>query len=187
MSIKNIHQMFERNSKNEILIDIYADEIEDIFNDYDNSSSFAKRLLKDDFIDYISGSVDEIQSQNFVIKINLGKEKRNPEAEEKLIKSIQNNFSYLKYLDQRKFKHLIYSSTIYSIIGILFISYAMILRNGANPLPLTYQVFGEGLTIAGWVALWQVISNIISEWMPIYGRIRNCNRILDSRIIFAYN
>ena len=68
---KNILERYEKNENGEIIINISAHKIEDLYDNYDRKSHFLKKDLNHDLVEYIIDSVSEIDSELFLIEFSF--------------------------------------------------------------------------------------------------------------------
>ena len=59
----SITNRYDKNSNNELVINISAAKVEDLFEDYDKKSTFIKKDLKESLEKYLIQSVEEIQAR----------------------------------------------------------------------------------------------------------------------------
>ena len=64
----SITNRYDKNSNNELVINISAAKVEDLFEDYDKKSTFIKKDLKESLEKYLIQSVEEIGNHPFIIK-----------------------------------------------------------------------------------------------------------------------
>ena len=64
----SITNRYDKNSNDELVINISAVKVEDLFEDYDKKSTFIKKDLKESLEKYLIQSVEEIGNYPFIIK-----------------------------------------------------------------------------------------------------------------------
>ena len=64
----SITNRYDKNSNNELVINISAAKVEDLFEDYDKKSTLIKKDLKESLEKYLIQSVEEIGNHPFMIK-----------------------------------------------------------------------------------------------------------------------
>jgi len=180
---KRILERYERTSEGKLIIDIAANRIEDLYNDFDKRARYAKKDLDPDFADYITESVREIGEEPYLLNISLAA----PAGDELITKikgSIKSYFLYMKDLEIRKMEEMRRTSLILFVIGIVILTVS-ILVNQKNE---TWQsvignIFAEGLTVAAWVSLWESLATFLIQWMPHKKKIRLYERISQSEVM----
>lgn len=179
---RSILDRYRRSDDGRIVIDITADRIEDIFNDFDKTTPYSKKELDKDFSAYLIDCVREIGKHPFVIQINLDKP---PEADrwQQAIEGIRNYFVYLKMLKIREMKGFFRTSAILLALGIgVMILSIWINRTFQDHSGLVSNVFVEGLTVAAWVLMWESLATFLIQWPPEHKEIRWYEKITDAPI-----
>ena len=143
---KNILDRYDKTIENEIIIKISTNKFENLFDNFDMSSSFLKKDLSQQLVDYIIESVSEISNEKFIIKFYF-KEKIEQENILHLKKSFDSYFNYLEELEKNKMREQVKNSFIFMLIGVFFITLSILLEVNQQ---LTYRIISEGLMIAGW-------------------------------------
>ncbi len=181
---KEILDRYPRSEAGDIIIDISAGKVEDLYNDFDKYAPYVKKELDQDLVDYIIDSVEEIGDEPFIIRFRLTSPLES-ELTSRLRSSIGNYFRYLKELEIRELKGMVRKSFFLFLIGLAFIT-ASIWVNTVYEENMTVlqKVFAEGLTVAGWVSFWEAVATFLIDWMPHRNKIRLYERIADATIIF---
>lgn len=109
---KKIIERYDLNEDGEIIIQISASKIEDLYNEYDKKSSFSKKDLDQELVQYIIDSVNEIGKEPFCLQFYFD-EKIEKKLQEKIKNSIRQYFSYLEDLEKKKMKEQIKNSFIF--------------------------------------------------------------------------
>ena len=65
---KDILDRYDRTIENKIIIKVSTHKFENLFDNFDMSSSFLKKDLSQQLVDYIIESVSEISNEKFIIK-----------------------------------------------------------------------------------------------------------------------
>ncbi len=163
---KDILSRYERNANGDILIDITADRIEDLFNHFDRSAPYILRDLDQDLVNYIIDSAKELDKEPFTIRFTLNSLPDKTELSN-IRRSIHSFFISLVEAEKNKFSQMIRKSFILFClgIGILFISIWFNQKLGSDRSVIT-DVFAEGLTVAAWVSLWEALATFLIKWFP---------------------
>ncbi len=165
-------------------IDIALNNYEDIYNEWD-PTPFRKRDIEEDFIDYVvDSSLDIPMKYNIELNLYLPKEIEDSVKEKNVKAAMKSYFSYL--LDRNK--HVLNTSISrclrYSFIGVLLLGvYFFSNVESSNEV---MQVFMEGISILGWVALWEVGEELLLNIITNYNRRRNLKRISRAKVEFVY-
>jgi len=177
---KDILDRYDRTRDNKIIIKISTNKFENLYDNFDMSSSFLKKDLSQQLVDYIIESVSEISNEKFIIKFYF---KENIEQKNILHieKSLDSYFNYLEELEKKKMKEQIKNSLIFMLIGVFFITLSILLEEKHG---LTYRIISEGLMVAGWVSMWEAMATILIKWLPLSKKLKLFKKIVDSKIEF---
>lgn len=176
----NITNRYDRNQNEELILNISAAKVEDLFEEYDKRSTFIKKDLKESLEKYLIESVEEIGKYSFVIKFYFD-EISDEESNQKVRNSIKDYFDYLQYLEQKKKKEQLQNSFIFIIIGFIFVSISLNLsENGV----FIYKLISEGAMVGGWVSLWEALATILIKWMPLRKKLKIYKNISNAKIEF---
>ena len=71
------------------------------------------------------------------------------------------------------------------LIGLGFLLCCMLLRELANSFgnDPAWDIFGEGMLIIGWVAMWRPLEIFLYEWVPIRRRCRILAKLAEMPVI----
>jgi hypothetical protein len=155
---QDIIERYERTQNNEIIIDICAEKIEDLYDNFDKKSHFLKKDLNQDLVEYIIESVSEIDNEAFIIQFSL--EVLSPQESISRVKnSVNKFFVYMQELEYRQMQGMIRTSIILLFIGIV-VATLSVLMNQSELVKhsIAAGVIAEGLTVAAWVSLWESLA-----------------------------
>jgi len=184
---KPILSRYRRKADGQIIIDVAAHNVKEIYNDFDRSAHFMKKDLDEDFVSYLVDCAREIGSEPFVIQISLNEL---PEAanKERVKSSIANYFYYLIELERREIKSLFRTSAIFAAIGVTIM--VLLLWTDRLVVPSGRSLFGsvlsEGLTVAAWVALWEAVAVFLIRWPPGRRNIRLYKKLAAAPVSFHH-
>jgi len=105
-------EILERYSTTEdgkIIIDITADKIEYLYNDFDKHTPYVKKELDQDLVDYLIECLRDIGEDEFLIQFRIA-EKVDADLKTRVQTSIQSYFTYLKELEIRDLKRMLRTS-----------------------------------------------------------------------------
>ncbi len=181
---KEIVERYAHSENGEVIIDIYAGKVEDLYNDFDKYAPYVKKELDEDLVNYIIDSVKEIDDTPFIIRFRfaapLGRS-----LESRLQSSIGNYFRYLKELESDELKTMIRRSFYLFVIGLVFLTASFWVNTIYEEVMTVLQrVFAEGLIVAGWVSFWEAISTFLIDWMPHRNKIKMYERIAGTPLQF---
>jgi hypothetical protein len=183
MMKKTILSRYARNNAGEIILDVAAARIADLYQNFDKVSPFLKKDLDPQLVDYLLESLGEIGKEPFEIRITL-EEKPTKELMNRVKSSFANFFSYMEELEQRTMRYRARVSLLLFGAGIGFLALAALVSDFISPDSSTIiHVFPDGITVAGWVALWNAIATFLIEWAPLRRRARTYQRLANAKII----
>jgi hypothetical protein len=181
---KAILDRYPRTDDGRIIIDIAAGKIEDLFNNFDKATPYAKKDLDIDFYNYLLDCVREIGNIPFIIQITL--DTRPDEARWlSAIEGIRNFFIYIREVKIREMKTLFRTS--FMLLGIGFAVMMLSLwvhRMVGSDSDVFRYVFAEGLTVAAWVLLWESLATFLIQWPPYRRDIHWYKRIAHAALVY---
>ncbi len=165
-----------------IIIDISAQRIEDLYDNFDKKAQFLKKDLNQELVEYIIDSVSEIDKEPFVIQFNL-EVTSEKELIRRLVKSVNTFFLYMQELEAKKMQEMIRTSIILLFIGLVAVTLSVLV----NEIKLVSDkimlaVLAEGLTVAAWVSLWESLATFLIKWMPYKKKIVLYKRIANAQV-----
>ncbi len=182
---RNILNRYSRTAGNEIIIDIAARRIEDLFSDFDKHAPYRKKELDQDLVDYLIDSASEIGTNKFVIQFHFTK-LTDENLTSRVTASVRNYFLYLIALEFRALRRMARSSLILFAIGVVFLFLSVwVNQKTVDNGTVIGHVFAEGLTVAAWVSLWNAIANLLIDWAPRRRLIKMYKNISKAKIIFS--
>lgn len=183
---KEILERYERNESGEVIINISAHKIEDLYDNFDRKSHFLKKDLNQDLVEYIIDSVSEIDSELFLIEFSLEQESTD-EAISRVRNSINHFFLYMKELELKKMKEMMRTSIILLFTGLTLTGISVLVNDSALAKnSIIGGVIAEGLTVAAWVSLWESLATFLIKWMPYRKKISLYQKISDSNVTFSF-
>jgi len=182
---KRILERYSRTNDGEVVIDIAAARIADLYDDFDKHAPYLKKELDQGLVEYIIDSVREIGSEPFLVQVSLAAPVDEP-AVCRVQTSLHNYFLYLKELEARELRRLMRTSLVLFVVGaaILTASVWVNARPSVREVVLG-KVIAEGLTIAAWVALWEALAMFLVNWAPHRRLVRMYDRIAKADVRFV--
>ncbi len=182
---------FTRDGK--AIIDISVESMNDLFNSFDKKSSFVKRELDQDFVEYIIDSVKEIGDHHFIIRVSIDSE-FNMLQENILRKAVVNYFTYLFQIENHNLRKEVRKFSLLTILGIVLFTLVYVFKlPDTSDIELWKKIFQEGVIVAAWVAIWEAVTSLIFGWNPyyikrgIYERIATAElRVVNNLLRFEY-
>ena len=180
-------EILERYSTTEdgkIIIDITADKIEYLYNDFDKHTPYVKKELDQDLVDYLIECLRDIGEDEFLIQFRIA-EKVDADLKTRVQTSIQSYFTYLKELEIRDLKRMLRTSSILFFIGIIILTVSVWFNDYVEiHKSVTNKVFAEGLTVAAWISLWESLATFLINWAPHKQQIKVCERLAGASVLF---
>jgi hypothetical protein len=175
---------YERDADGNIIIDVYARRVEDLYNDFDKSAPYIRRDLDQDLVDHVIDCGRELGRNPFIVRFTL----ENPPDEARLVRirrSVHDYFVYLTGTERRKILQMFRRSAVLFAIGLglLFVSVSFNRLLGGERA-VTLNVLAEGLTVASWVSLWEAIAIFLIGWFPHRRNILLYQRFVDAKLAF---
>lgn len=182
---KQILERYGRTADNQLIIDITAGKVEDLYNNFDRYTTYAKKELQPDLVDYLIESANELGKEQFVIQFRLS-HALDDSLMTRVTGSVASYFLYLKELELRSLAKKIRNSLLFFFLGIIILSLAVWFNQHiAGNITVVKKVFAEGLTVAAWVSLWEALATFLVNWAPHRNRIKLYENIARSKIIFV--
>jgi len=165
-------------------IDISLDKYEDIYNEWD-PTPFKKRDIEEEFIKYvIDSSVDIPMRYNLDLELYLPEKMYDEKKEKNAKAAIKSYFNYLLDRNKRTLSTSIARCMRSAFIGIILLAFYYIsLSDTSGDVA---RVLVEGVSILGWVALWDVGEELLLNLISNYNKRRNLKRISRAKVEFIY-
>ncbi|MBU1657446.1 hypothetical protein KKG72_00120 [bacterium] len=184
---KEIIERYEHTAGGEVIIDVSAQKIEDLYDDFDKRAHFLKKDLNQDLVDYITESVNEIENERFIIQFNL-EVQADEEAISRVRNSVRNFFIYMQKLESKKMKEMIRTSIIFLLSGLVIATFSVLMNQSEIiKSSVIAAVVAEGLTVAAWVSLWEALATFLIKWMPNKRKISLYRRIANANMEFIFH
>lgn len=175
---------YERDAAGNVIVDVSAPRVEDLYNDFDKSAPYIRRDLDQDFADYLISCVREVSREPFIVRLNLA----NPPDEQRCLRirhSLSTYFVYLRDIEIRKILQMFRRSLILFALGAGILSSSMWLNRVLGPeRSMTTHVLAEGLTVAAWVSLWEALAAFLIGWFPHRKNVVLYRRLADASLVF---
>ena len=169
---------YDKDENGNLIIKIHTKKIEDLYEDYDQKSSFIKKDLKEKLEEYLFESVDEIENAPFILQFHF-EDSISIDSSKRLQSSINEYFSYLQFLEKKSMKESLKNSIIFFIIGFFLVALSFMLSEEEN---LAIKIISEGVMIGGWVALWEALAIVLVNWLPLNKNLKIYKKIANSKV-----
>jgi hypothetical protein len=181
----NLENLYTYNSrKDEYEISLSLRNYEEIYNPYD-FSQYKRRDMDEDFLDYIyHSSLDIPLGHKIKLKFNLKENVYDEEKSKNLKNAIKNNYTWRHAIINNRLKEKLKEAILLLIVGTIFLSLAFLIfpliQNGGTILDL----FGESVSIIGWVFLWDLVELLAFEVTKLHKKKKYLNRLINSKVEF---
>ncbi len=184
---KEILERYEHTQSGEVIIDISAKKVEDLYSNFDKKSHFMKKDLNQDLVEYMIESAMEIEQEKFTIRFNFETEAQSEDTS-RITNSVKGFFTYLQEHEHRKMKEMLRKSIILFTVGALIATTSVFMNQSQlMEKSIAFAVVAEGLTVAAWVSLWESLATFLIRWMPYKKKISLYEQIANAKIIFSFN
>ena len=157
---------------------------EEIYNPYDYSQ-YRKRDMDEDFLDYIYDECRGIPlKHNVKLLFHIKEEAYDEEKTKNLKNAIKNNFTWRMGINTNRLKELYKKCLLLLFGGAAFIVATFIFLNAFNAENAFFDAFGEGLSIIGWVFLWDLVEILSFEVTKLTKKRKYLKRLINSKVEF---
>jgi hypothetical protein len=176
---KQILERYRRDASGQLVIDIAAARVNDLYDDFDKQAPYIRKELDYDLVEYLIDSARELGREPFGINFSFDTEVGS-DLQERVRKSISNYFDYLLARNARELRRVLRISFALITVGVAMLSASIFLnhRFDLNDTILE-RILAEGLVIASWVSMWEAIVGLALNWQPsvrdrvVFVRLRN--------------
>jgi hypothetical protein len=153
-------------------IELRLREVAQLFNSMDPAPFHDKDLDPDAERFIESWALEFPPGSRLHIVVHLERLPTDVEVEELVSAAIRNFFAYKAQLKQREIGLLFRQGRASLAVGLSFLGACMLAANFASSLAegSSLQIAREGLTIGGWVAMWQPLQIFLYDWWPLVRR-----------------
>lgn len=181
--IENIYRI--NSETGNCVIDVALDDYMDFFHEWDNAT-FKKRDMHPELAEFLDICSEDIPLKNRIeINFNASNEYKDENKEKLIRESYSNYYTFFYRKMKKKVKNLYMTISILTIVSIFFIFFNYILQNILIKTVWT-EVLLEGLTVGGWVFLWEAIHLLVFERHDYFTRNKELKRFLKAPIFFEY-
>ena len=167
-----------------IIVDVYTDKPEYLYNDFDRKAPYMKKDLDQDLVDYLIACAREIGKHRFVIRVNLPSSP-SEELASRIRNSIASYFTYLRDSAEGNRGGALRASLIFLFTGLALLVLSLWAHQRfLPPESLAGRVMSEGLTVAAWVSLWEALANFLIKWPPHNREMKLYKRLADATVSF---
>jgi hypothetical protein len=184
---RRILKRYRRDSADELVIDISASKVSDLYDDFDKYAPFVKKELDYDLVEYLIDSVRELGPEPFSVQFTFSSEITSM-LEERVRKSMHSYFKYLLETNWRELMRMFLTSGVLLGLGMVMLGVSIYLNlHFELEEAIVEGALVEGLVIAAWVSVWEGLSTLLLNWPSlvrtrhIYGRLSCAQYLFKSR------
>jgi hypothetical protein len=175
-------------SETSALIEVHVAVLEQLFYSID-PSPFNARDLDPAAHDYILDCAKDAPAKaGLELRIHVDREDEAEPHPPWLGQAIRTHFAARARADRLRLRELFGRGRISLLIGVAFLSTAMVLANFSKawlPEGSPAQIVRESLSIGGWVAMWRPMEIFLYDWWPVLARIRLLDRLAKVKVKLA--
>lgn len=180
--LENLYNFNTRSNTYEISLSLR--NYEEIYNPYDYSQ-YKKRDMDEDFLDYIYEETTGIpMKHNVKLMFHIKEDVYDEEKTKNLKNAIKNNFNWRLRINLQRLKDLYNKCLLLLLAGILFLFFTFVVSNTIDKNSTFLDVFGEGLSIIGWVFLWDLVEILVFDITKLTKKRRYLKRLVNSKVEF---
>lgn len=197
---------YERSSQGQVIIPICLPSIETMLTPFERFSLAATPShnphlsdlnLNPELVDYLFRRLAEIDHEVPLLRLQITNPMANDSAvethavplsplasEQALQGLIHQYFTYLANSKGQNLQRLVRDSILMSLLGFGALALSIFLES----LPpsdyggLSISLLAQGVTVFGWLTLWEGCVNFLWTWQPIYRQLRMCQQMQQAKI-----
>ena len=184
----DILQRYDMTVDNKFIVPAGLPDYKSMYQVYDYSSSFYKRDLNEDLVDYFFECAEEIGVNNdFIIRFDIPENEKSKPEENDIVFSFKSYFEYLISLCRKEIKAAFSRLLIHCMTAVFaFLCWFVISRIIPESETAVYQFFAHGLSVGIWVLLLLGFSRFVFRIKTQMTEIKLCRKIMNSPIEFNY-
>lgn len=170
---------------NAYLIEVSLDDYDDIYDEWD-PAPFKKRFIKEEFDEFIVSSSDDIPLKfNLIIVLYIPEQKKDVNKEKAVVSAYKNYYLYVSEKIERSWLKLRKKNIFYFLLAIIFLTIGYVFQYAIDNVVI--DVIKEGISIGGWVFLWEVFTTIFIKRKKFGTKYKLLKRLYLSDIRFVYS
>ncbi len=164
-------------------IELDLRDLHQLFNSMD-PSPFREKDLDADAEEFMVGWMQEFPLREPVaLAVHLRQPPETGDAQALIEQAVHHYFAYRADLNRLELRRLLEQGRVSLVIGLLFLSGCLFAGSLIGHRDGTLaQVWREGLTIAGWVAMWRPMQIYLYDWWPLARRGRIFEKMSRMRV-----
>lgn len=181
-----LKQIYKTNPEtNAFVIEVSLSDYNEIFNGWD-PSPVKRRDLDPDLLDFMEQCAADIPLRfPLELQFYMPQDKSDEGKESLSREGIRNNFDFTAHFIRKNLREIWQKIMIYVIAAFAFLSVGYMSRQQPHPNMVT-TILTEGLSIGGWVFLWEAFSLFFFSGQEVNNRLKRYIRFQDTKIVFRY-
>ena len=149
--------------------------------------------LNQEFVDYLFARLAEVGDESLLLRVDLAESaKENPNAklsDKAIHTAIQRYFAYLEGVRRQSLQKLVWDVVLLGVLGAVALVASVVLdaRNATIEASLGLLLLTQGVTVFGWLTLWEALANVLWHWRPLYEQLRMCQRLQLAKLELVTN
>jgi hypothetical protein len=181
-----LDRIYERDTAtNAFIIATAVEKYTDIFNELD-PAPFKKRDINHDLRVFLEDcSFDIPLKYDVILQFNLAAEILDSKKEERILLGLRTYFRFVENQLKREISLSYQRGALYVSIAFFLLLTSYALRAAATS-GIVFTTLVEGVTIGGWVFLWEAISTFAFKKRDVRNRKKHYERFFGAQIRFNY-
>lgn len=181
-----LKQIYKMNPEtNAFIVEISLDDYNEIFNGWD-PSPIKRRDLDPDLVNFMEVCSSDIPLKfSLELQFYMPTDQYNEDKENLSRVGLKNNFDFTSHFIRKEIKQIGKKIILYIVMAVAFLSVSYLSGKRTEPNFLT-TILIEGLSIGGWVFLWEAFSLFFFSRQEVYSRLKMYRRFQDTEINFKY-
>jgi len=182
-----LKQIYKMNpDTNAYIIEVSLIDYNEIFNGWD-PSPIKRRDLDPELISFLEECDSDIPLEfSLELMFYLPEDQYDKEKEKLSRVGIKNYFDYSVHFIRKELMQIRQKILLYIVMAVAFLSVGYLSGQKAEPGFFT-AILIEGLTVGGWVFLWEAFSLFFFARQEVSGRLKRYIRLKNTKISFRYN
>lgn len=181
-----LKQIYKMNPETKAyIIEVSLVDYNEIFNGWD-PSPYKRRDLDPDLVNYMEDCSTDIPFEFYLeLQFYMPEDQYNEEKENLSRVGIKNNFDFTSHFIKKEIKQIGKKIILYIMMAIAFLSVGYLSGQQVEPNFFT-AILIEGLTVGGWVFLWEAFTLSFFSRQEEYSRLKMYRRFQNTEVSFKY-
>ena len=167
------------------VIEIVLEDYMVFFHEWDNAT-FRKRGMHPELVEFLNTCSEDIPLKNKIeINFCIKHGNQDKDKENLIIGSYKNYFAFYNRIKEKKIKEHFIRALILALISIGLLLANKVFTSVVDKT-LWISLISDGLTIGGWVSMWEALNIVTSQRHVDVMRNKEIKRLLEAPISFEY-